>query len=167
MVHVGWSALSVALYFAFSLNQASSNGVEDTDECERWRSSPASCFPEPQCSRLYLLSACVWSAAKASITWSMEKFASWTTVQKRQSPNILPTIILKFTWRSSGRSSWLDTSWRQYHFIFIFACIHIPCSCDWFKTCWVLQRSEKEWKGAGRQILAIVCHSRYTRVCLL
>ena len=60
MVHVGWSALRVGfltLYLAFSLHQAPSNGVEDTDECERWRSAPALCLPEPQCSRLYLLSA--------------------------------------------------------------------------------------------------------------
>ncbi|XP_044175569.1 uncharacterized protein LOC122958690 [Acropora millepora] len=40
MVHVGWSALSVgflALYLAFSINQASSNGVQDTDACESFQ----------------------------------------------------------------------------------------------------------------------------------
>ena len=42
-------------------------------------------------------------AAKASITLSMERFASWTTVQKRQGPNILPPMLPKFTWRSSGK----------------------------------------------------------------
>ena len=42
-------------------------------------------------------------AAKASITLSMERFASWTTAQKRQGPKILPPMTLKFTWRSSGK----------------------------------------------------------------
>ena len=40
MVHVGWSALSVgflALYLAFSINQALSNGVQDTDGCESFQ----------------------------------------------------------------------------------------------------------------------------------
>ncbi|XP_015762696.1 PREDICTED: fibrillin-1-like isoform X1 [Acropora digitifera] len=40
MVHVVWSALSVgflALYLAFSIKQASSNGVEDTDACESFQ----------------------------------------------------------------------------------------------------------------------------------
>ena len=40
MVRVGWSALSVgflALYLAFSINQALSNGVEDTDACESFQ----------------------------------------------------------------------------------------------------------------------------------
>ena len=40
MVHVGWSALSVsllALYLAFSINQALSNGVEDIDGCESFQ----------------------------------------------------------------------------------------------------------------------------------
>ena len=39
--HVGWSALSVgflALYLAFSINQASSDGVQDTDACKSSRS---------------------------------------------------------------------------------------------------------------------------------
>ena len=39
-VRVGWSALSVgffALYLAFSINQASSNGVQDTDACESFQ----------------------------------------------------------------------------------------------------------------------------------
>ena len=40
MVHVGWSVLSVgflALFLAFSINQALSNGVQDTDGCESFR----------------------------------------------------------------------------------------------------------------------------------
>ena len=40
MVDVGWSALRVgflALHLAFSLNQASSNGVQDTDTCENFQ----------------------------------------------------------------------------------------------------------------------------------
>ena len=40
MVRVGWSALSVgflALCLAFSINQASSNGVQDTDACESFQ----------------------------------------------------------------------------------------------------------------------------------
>ncbi|XP_015749474.1 PREDICTED: uncharacterized protein LOC107329265 [Acropora digitifera] len=40
MVHVGWSALSVgflALYLASSINQALSNGVQDTDGCESFQ----------------------------------------------------------------------------------------------------------------------------------
>ena len=40
MVHVGWSALSVsflALYLAFSINQALSNGVQDTEGCESFQ----------------------------------------------------------------------------------------------------------------------------------
>ena len=40
MVYVSWSALSVgflALHLAFSLNQASSNGVQDTDPCESFQ----------------------------------------------------------------------------------------------------------------------------------
>ena len=40
MVHVGWSALIVgflALHLAFSLNQASNNGVQDTDPSESFQ----------------------------------------------------------------------------------------------------------------------------------
>ena len=40
MVHVGWSALStgfLALYLAFSTNQALSNGVKDIDGCESFQ----------------------------------------------------------------------------------------------------------------------------------
>ena len=40
MLHVGWSALSVgflALYLAFSINQALRNGVEDIDGCESFQ----------------------------------------------------------------------------------------------------------------------------------
>ena len=40
MVHAGWSALSVgflALYLAFSINQASSNGVQETNACESFQ----------------------------------------------------------------------------------------------------------------------------------
>ena len=40
MIHVGWSALSggfLALFLAFSINQAWSNGVEDIDECESFQ----------------------------------------------------------------------------------------------------------------------------------
>ena len=39
MVHVGWSALSpgfLALYLAFSINHALSNGVEDIDGCQNF-----------------------------------------------------------------------------------------------------------------------------------
>ena len=126
MVQVSWSALIagfLALYFAFSLNQISSNGVEDTDECENFQPIYGGALLHhvnqtlKVASSIYCLSACDDDIrCQSTITWSMEKFASWTTVQKRRSPNILPTIILKFIWRRSGRSSWLDTSWRQYHF---------------------------------------------------
>ena len=90
MVQVSWSALSVgflALYFASSLNQASRNGVEDTDECENL---------QPIYGGALLRHVYQTLKVPSSIycLWSMEKFASWTTVQKRQSPNILPTIIL-------------------------------------------------------------------------
>ena len=40
MARVGWLALSVgflALYLAFSINQALSNGVEDIDGCESFQ----------------------------------------------------------------------------------------------------------------------------------
>ena len=40
MIHLGWSALSggfFALYLAFSINQALSNGVEDIDGCENFQ----------------------------------------------------------------------------------------------------------------------------------
>ncbi|XP_044171176.1 uncharacterized protein LOC122955498 [Acropora millepora] len=40
MVHVGWSPLSVgflALFLAFSINQALSNGVQDTEGCESFQ----------------------------------------------------------------------------------------------------------------------------------
>ena len=40
MIHVGWSALSMgllALFLAFSINLALSNGVEDIDGCESFQ----------------------------------------------------------------------------------------------------------------------------------
>ena len=67
MAQVGWSALSVgflALYFAFSLNQVSSNGVEDTDECENFQPIYGGALPHHVYqtlkvpSSIYCLSAC-------------------------------------------------------------------------------------------------------------
>ena len=52
----------------------------------------------------------------------------------------------------------------------MFAYCHILYSCHRFNTwsaCWVLQRNKRVRKGVWRQILAIVYHSRNTRVCLL
>ena len=86
MVHVDWLLLSVvflALYLASSLDQASSPNVVDADPCENFQAIHGGALL-PHVSRLSKFQAlfivCVrvmmTSAANASITWSMEKFAS-------------------------------------------------------------------------------------------
>ena len=72
MVQVSWSALRVgflALYFASSLNQASSNGVEDTDECENLQTIYGGALLRHVYQTLKVPSSIY-------CMWSMEKFAS-------------------------------------------------------------------------------------------
>ena len=126
MVQVSWSALSVgflALYFAFSLNQASSNGVEDTDECENLQPiyDGALLLHVYQTlkvpSSIYCVSACDNDIRCQSINHVVHgEICELNNRTKEAKPEYFTDDHTKFTWRSSGRSSWLDTSWRQYHF---------------------------------------------------
>ena len=89
-------AVLLALYLVSSLDQTSSSSVVDKALSQYIAELSWTMFTRPsKFQGLFIVCARVTMtfAAKASITWPMEKFASWTTVQKRQGPKILPTII--------------------------------------------------------------------------